>query len=503
MTEENHLIAERRAKIAAWEEAGFTPYAQKFERTHTASESRDFCKKTKLREVSEILAAPKVQAKICGRIMNFRTMGKLSFLKIRDVSGDFQICLMKNIFEDQFKQFEKLLDLGDFCGFEGEFFMTKHGEPTLLATQVIPLTKALRPLPEKFHGLADKESCYRQRYLDLLTNEETFQRFQIRSDVIRMIREFLYNKHFTEVETRTLQTQAGGAMAKVFTTHHNALDHEFVLRISLELEHKMLLAGRFERVFEIGKCFRNEGIDPSHLQEFTLLEWYAAYADINDNMNWTQEMIQEIIPKVLGNSKCSVLDKNEKPVEIDWSGTWERIAFGDLLKQYAKIDMKKITIEELRTYAVKNCELDEDEAKKIGRGNLLDHVYKKTARPHLIQPTFVTDWPTDLKPLARPNEDGTSDVYQLLVAGWEIVNSYGELIDPRIQRKLLEEQATAKNAGDEEAMDVDEDFLAAMEQGFPPMTGFGMGIDRFIALITGQPNLRDVVLFPLMRPEEK
>lgn len=503
MTEENHLIAERRAKIAAWEEAGFTPYAQTFERTYTANESHDFCKKTKLREASEILAAPKVQAKICGRIMNFRTMGKLSFLKIRDVSGDFQICLMKNIFGDQLKQFEKLLDLGDFCGFEGEFFMTKHGEPTLLATQVIPLTKALRPLPEKFHGLADKESCYRQRYLDLLTNEETFQRFQIRSNVIRMIREFLYSKHFTEVETRTLQAQAGGAMAKVFTTYHNALDHEFVLRISLELEHKMLLAGRFERVFEIGKCFRNEGIDPSHLQEFTLLEWYAAYADINDNMNWTQEMIQEIIPKVLGSSKCSVLDKNEKSVEIDWSGTWNRIKFGDLLKQYAKIDMEKITIEELRIYAVKNCELGGDEAKKMGRGNLLDHIYKKTARPYLIQPTFVTDWPTDLKPLARPNTDGTSDVYQLLVAGWEIVNSYGELIDPRIQRKLLEDQASAKSAGDEEAMEVDEEFLTAMEQGFPPMTGFGMGIDRFIALITGQPNLRDVVLFPLMRPEEK
>jgi lysyl-tRNA synthetase class 2 len=503
MTEENHLIAERRAKIAAWEEAGFTPYAQKFERTHTASEARAFCKKTKLRESSEILEYPQVQAKICGRIMNFRTMGKLSFLKIRDVSGDFQICLMKNIFEEQFKQFEKLLDLGDFCGFEGEFFMTKHGEPTLLATQVTPLTKSLRPLPEKFHGLADKESCYRQRYLDLLTNEETFQRFRIRSEVVRMIREFLFNKDFTEVETRTLQTQAGGAMAKVFTTHHNALDHEFVLRISLELEHKMLLAGRFERVFEIGKCFRNEGMDPSHLQEFTLLEWYAAYADINDNMNWTQAMIQSIIPKVLDTSKCTVLDKNDVPVEIEWGGIWPRVKFGDLLKQYAKIDMHTITIEELRTHVVKNCELSGEEAGKMGRGNLLDHVYKKTARPYLVQPTFVTDWPTDLKPLARPNEDGTSDVYQLLVAGWEIVNSYGELIDPRIQRKLLEEQTAAKNAGDEEAMEVDEEFLAAMEQGFPPMTGFGMGIDRFVALITGQPNLRDVVLFPLMRPEEK
>ena len=503
MNEENHLITERRDKIAAWEEAGFTPYAQKFDRTHTASEAKKFCEKKKLRESAEILEKPKVQAKICGRIMNFRSMGKLAFLKIRDVSGDFQVCLMKNILGDNFKKFEKLLDLGDFCGFEGEFFLTKHGEPTLLATEVTPLAKTLRPLPEKFHGLADREGCYRQRYLDLLTNDETFERFKIRSEVVRLIRDFMHQKAFTEVETRTLQEQAGGAMAKVFDTHHNALDHQFVLRIALELEHKMLLAGRFERVFEIGKCFRNEGIDPSHLQEFTMLEWYAAYADITDNMNWTQEMIQKIVPQVLESSKCTVLDKEDTPLEIDWSGDWPRVKFGDLLKKYAKIDMQKITLEELRTYAVKKCELPGEEANKMGRGNLLDHVYKKTARPHLVQPTFVIDWPTDLKPLARPNDDGTSDVYQLLVAGWEIVNSYGELIDPRIQRKLLEDQAAAKKGGDEDAMDIDENFLTAMEHGFPPMTGFGMGIDRFVALITGQPNLRDVVLFPLMRPEEK
>ncbi len=502
MNEENHLIAERREKISDLEKSGFISYAQKFDRTHTAAKARVFCEKTSLREVNNIVEKPIIQASLCGRIINFRSMGKLAFLKIRDVSGDFQVCLMKNLLGENFKKFEKLLDLGDFCGFEGEFFMTKHGEPTLLATKVMPLSKALRSLPEKFHGLTNKEACYRQRYLDLLTNDETFNRFQVRSEVVRLIRNFLHAKQFTEVETRTLQSQAGGAMAKVFETHHNALDHDFVLRISLELEHKMLLAGRFERVFEIGKCFRNEGIDPSHLQEFTLLEWYAAYADITDNMNWTQEMIQEIIPKVLGSFKCSVLDKNEKEVEIDWSGEWPRIKFEDLLKKYAKIDMGKITLKELRTYAVKNCELSNNEAIKMGRGNLLDHIYKKTARPNLIQPTFVIDWPTDLKPLARPNEDGTSDVYQLLVAGWEIVNSYGELIDPRLQRKLLEEQAAAKEAGDEDAMEVDEEFLTAMEYGFPPMTGFGMGIDRFVALITEQPNLRDVVLHPLLRPEK-
>lgn len=503
MSEENQLIAERRAKIAQWEEAGFSPYAQKFERTLTAIQAQEFCEKNSLRETPEILEKPAVAGKMCGRIMNFRSMGKLAFLKIRDVSGDFQICLMKNLLGDNFKKFEKLLDLGDFCGFEGEFFMTKHGEPTLLATEVTPLTKTLRPLPEKWAGIVNRESCYRQRYLDLLTNDETFDRFKTRSEVVRLIRDFLHDKDFTEVETRTIQAQAGGAMAKVFETHHNALDMDFVLRISLELEHKMLLAGRFERVFEIGKCFRNEGMDPSHLQEFSLLEWYAAYADLTDNMNWTQEMIQSIVPQVLGGTKCAVLDKNEQPVEIEWGGEWPRVKFGDLLREHAEIDIQSISIEELRTYAVKKCELPGPEAKKMGRGNLLDHIYKKTARPTLVQPTFVTDWPTDLKPLARPNDDGTSDVYQLLVAGWEIVNSYGELIDPREQRRLLEEQSDAKKGGDDEAMEIDEEFLTAMEHGFPPMTGFGMGIDRFVALITSQPNLRDVVLHPLMRPEER
>ncbi len=292
-------------------------------------------------------------------------------------------------------------------------------------------------------------------------------------------------------------------MARVFETHHNALDHDFVLRISLELEHKMLLAGRFERVFEIGKCFRNEGIDPSHLQEFTLLEWYAAYADLSDNMDWTQEMIQSVVEKTLRSSVCTVLDKNDKPVEIDWAGEWPRVKFEDLVHEYTKIKIKTATIKELRAYAETKCELDPKEGAKMGRGNLLDHIYKKKVRPLLIQPTFVMDWPTALKPLARPNGDGTSNSYQLLVAGWEVVNSYGELIDPRVQRELLEDQSAAKAAGDEEAMEVDEEFLTAMEHGLPPMTGFGMGIDRFVALITGQPNLRDVVLHPLLRPEEK
>jgi lysyl-tRNA synthetase class 2 len=503
MSEENQLVTERKKKLAAWREKGYAGFAEKFDRTHTSLEARVFCANTNLREAGTIMEAPESDAKICGRVQNFRDMGKLTFLRVRDRDGDFQVCLSQNTLKDDYKWFVKNIDLGDFIGFTGEFFVTKHGEPTLLAASVEPLSKALRPLPEKWAGITDRESCYRQRYLDLFSNEETYDRFLIRSEVVRLIREFMHEKKFTEVETRTLQSQAGGAMARVFETHHNALDHEFVLRISLELEHKMLLAGRFERVFEIGKCFRNEGMDPSHLQEFTLLEWYAAYANLEDNMNWTQEMLQSVIQTATGTTKCTVLDKNEQPVEIDFEGEWPRVKFGDLLKKFAGIDMEKIETEELRTLCIKQYDLPSKEANKMGRGNLLDHVYKKTARPTLLQPTFVIDYPTDLKPLARPKGNGTSDVYQLLVAGWEIVNSYGELIDPVVQRKLLEDQSEAKEGGDEEAMEVDDEFLTAMEHGFPPMTGFGMGIDRLVALITGQPNLRDVVLFPLMKPEVK
>lgn len=500
MQDENKLITERKNKIAEWKKLGFSGYSEKFDRTHTSQQAREYCGKKKLREADKIMAGPKNDIKMCGRIVNFREMGKLAFLRIRDNDGDFQICLTQNVLGDLFKTFQKLLDLGDFVGFGGEFFVTKHGEPTLLVADVTPLAKTLRPLPEKWAGLSDRESCYRQRYLDLLSNKETFERFRVRSQVVREIRNFLEGKHFVEVETRVLQPQAGGAMAKVFETHHNALDHEFVMRIALELDLKMLLAGGMERVYELGKCFRNEGMDPSHLQEFTMLEWYAAYANLEQNMSWTEEMIREVLIKVMGKTKLEILDHEEKLTPVDFGKKWKRVKFGDLLKEYAKVDMAKITREEAEKVAIGKWGLDKKEAQKMSRGSLLDHIYKKSARPHLIQPTFVMDYPSELKPLARPKGDGSADCYQLLVAGWEIVNSYGELIDPQVQRKLLEDQAKAKAAGDDEAMDMNEEFLTAMEHGFPPMTGFGMGIDRFVALITQQPNLKDVVLFPLMRP---
>ncbi len=496
---DNQLVAERKRKLGLWKEKGFG-YAEKFERTHTSAQAKEMLEKKVPRDPELVIEKPKNKARMCGRLMNLREMGRLAFLRIRDRDGDFQICFTKQILGENFKPFLKMLDLGDFVGFCGEFFITKHGEPTLLAVEVFPLSKSLRPLPEKFHGVTDREICYRNRNIDLMTNPETFERFKIRSEMVREIRRYLEEKEFLEVETRVLQPQAGGAMAEVFRTHHNALDHEFVLRIALELDLKMIVSGGMERVFEIGKNFRNEGTDPSHLQEFTMLEWYAAYEDLDMNKKLTQEMIQVVLERVLGTAKVQVLDKDGKEHTVDFGKKFKSVSFAELLKKHAKIDMLTISDADLVKEAQK---LGVDDAEKKGRAILLDDVYKKTARPTLIQPTFVLDYPEDLKPLARPKGDGTADCFQLLVAGWEIVNSYGELIDPQVQRELLERQAAAKEAGDAEAMEMNNEFVEAMEQGFPPMTGSGIGIDRLVALVTTQPNLRDVVYFPTMRPEQK
>ena len=492
---ENQLITDRKNKLKQWQDLDFG-YAEKFARTHTSQEARDFLEKNSPRETKEVMEQPVAKIKMCGRLIGKREMGKLAFLKIRDEAGDFQICFAKQILDENFKTWCKLLDLGDFVGFAGEFFTTNHGEATLLATEVFPLSKSLRPLPEKWHGLSDREQCYRERNIDLATNTETFERFKIRAKIVQKIRDFFTAKNFQEVETRTLQPQAGGAMAETFTTHHNALDTEFTLRISLELDLKMAVSGGMERIFEIGKCFRNEGIDPSHLQEFTLLEWYAAYQDLSTNQLWTEELLQIIVKEIIKKDEIPVLDKDGKTHQINFAGKFASIKFADLLKNHADLDIFSASDDEVRAVAKK---FSVEKIDKLSRANLLDNIYKKTARPQIIQPTFVTDYPQDLKPLARPNGDGTANCFQLLIAGWELVNSYGELIDPLVQRKLLEQQAMAKQQGDDETMDLDEDFLRAMEHGFPPMTGSGIGIDRLCALLTSQPNLRDVVLFPTMR----
>ncbi len=491
------LVAERLKKREKWKELGFD-YPTKFDRTHTASEAKIEIEAHGTRDTKSVMADCQSKKMVCGRIMQMRDMGKLIFMQLRDVSGDLQICLSETVLSERFTDWKGLLDLGDIIGVSGEFFSTKHGEPSLMASSVTPLSKALRPLPEKFHGLTDTEAQYRQRYLDLATNPETVSRFRSRSRFISAVREFLDARDFLEVETRVLQPQAGGAMAQVFETHHNALDKDFALRIALELDLKMLTVGGLERVYEIGKCFRNEGIDPSHLQEFTMLEWYAAYADIEQNMKWCREMLLESVKKAFGKTSFELSTKGGEPLSIELSEDWEVERFPDLLQLYAQFDMLSSTKKEAKLECVK-LGMPSDEAEKMGYANLLDFIYKKTARPHLLKPTFVLDYPADLKPLARPNGDGTASCYQLLIGGWEVVNAYGELVDPTIQRELLKTQAAAKAAGDVEAMNVDNSFLAAMEHGMLIQTGFGMGIDRIVALFSGQSNLKDVVFFPMMK----
>lgn len=501
------LMLERVSKIEEIKKLGIPAYAVSFNESTTTVDIQKNSKESDFRQVDEIQADPKNSIKLAGRLMTFREHGKISFGTIQDECGKIQVCFLRGftkiegIDSDDGKVYEhfwkKLIDLGDYLGVTGDLFKTKHGETTILVHSLTFLSKAIRPLPEKWHGIVGQENCYRERNLDLISNPETRDRFTKRSAIVREIRNFFYDKKFHEVETRTLQPQAGGAMAKVFTTHHNALDHDFVLRIALELDLKMTLSGGFDRIFEIGKNFRNEGTDPSHLQEFTMIEWYAAYDTLDLHEKWIEELFGNICKNVFHKTVFEILDKNENPVTVDFSKPFQKVSFSDLLKKYANIDMSTISDDDLRKKAKI---LDIEHIQSRSRGNLLDDIYKKTARPHLLQPTFVVNWPSELKPLAKPNTDGTSAVSQLLIAGWEVTNGYNELIDPILQRKLLENQQKARSGGDEEAMEVDEVFLKAMEHGFPPMTGNAIGIDRLCALLSGMPNLRDVILFPTMKP---
>lgn len=485
----------RLLKINKLKEAGMNPYPASVPRDYTIKEVKD--------SFDSILAElQKKDISITGRIMVVRGGGAILFVVLQDSTYKLQAVFKKDVIDEKvFNLFVDTTDNGDFISVTGNLFVTERGEQSILVKDWCMATKALLPLPDKWHGLQDTEETYRKRYLDILMDKEVYDRFVTRSKIIKFIRVFLDNKNFLEIETPILQSEAGGAMAKTFNTHHNDYDMDMVLRISLELEHKMLMTGGYERVYEIGKNFRNEGSDPTHLQEFSLLEWYAAYQTLETNMLWTEELIKSIATNVIGKSVYKVYDNDGNEVEVDLSVDWPRITFGELLKRDADIDIETITLDEARNKALK-WGVKEEEVKKLGKGNLLDKIYKKCSRGKIINPTFITDFPGDLKPLAQQNENGTAKVCQLIIAGAEITNQYAELVNPIIQRELLVSQANAKEGGDEEAMSVNEGFLTAMEHGMPPMTGFGMGIDRLVAIFTEQKNLRDVIFFPTMKPRE-
>lgn len=475
----------RIGKLKLIREKGVNPYVDRFEKTHSLLQAKKLPLNTE-------------EVRTAGRILTVRLFGRLIFATLKDFSGKMQIALQEKVIgKEMFSFFKKFVDIGDFIGVEGSIFKTRAGEITLDTGKFELLSKTLRPLPEKWHGLTDQELIYRQRYLDLVMNDGTIERFLKRARIIKSIRDFLDASDFVEVETPVLHTKPSGAIATPFATHHNALDLDLYLRIAPETYLKRCIAGGFEKVYEFARSFRNEGLDPSHLQDFTMLEYYAAYWNYEDNMRFTENLIKHVLEEVNGSLNLVFGEK-----VLNFNKEWRRVPMRDIIKETTGIDYSLFSnAEDLRKELIKrNIEIQSVET--MGFGSIIDSIFKKAVRPEIIDPLFIIHHPIELSPLARRNDSNPmiTDRFQLVVNGWEIVNAYSELIDPVDQRERLEEQARLHSKGDAEAMVMDEDFLTAMEHGMPPISGLGMGIDRFVCLITNQENLRDIILFPLMKP---
>lgn len=479
----------RREKIDKIREV-CNPYPERFEITHELKDAKKLSDGT-------------TNVSIAGRIVLMRKMGKLSFLTVSDVEGRMQVSIkLDSVGEEKYKFFKENFDLGDFIGVTGEVFTTHTGEKTLRADNFEFLGKALKPLPDKFHGLVDSELCYRNRYVDLIMNEETRDRFRKKYEFIKEIRRYLEDRNYIEVETPVLINKPSGALAKPFMAHHNALDIDVYLRIAPETYLKRAVVGGFNKVFEFARCFRNEGMDSTHLQDFTMLECYCSYYNYKDNMILIEDMLKTVIKKVFGSLTINIDGK-----EIDLGKKWETVSFRELIVKYIDIDINEYNTKEKLLDIIKErgIELETDaDIGLLGFGNLVDLLYKKVARPMMVEPVFLVDHPIELSPLARANDDNKSltDRFQLVINGAEIINAYSELVDPIEQMKRLEEQAKLNSEGDEEAMVMDADYIEAMEYGMPPISGWGMGVDRVMQVLTGVPNIKDNILFPLLRPTE-
>ncbi|MFA5659160.1 MAG: lysine--tRNA ligase [Oscillospiraceae bacterium] len=450
-------------------------------------------------KISEGIEAIKSESvSIAGRIMSWRDMGKANFIDMRDSSDRMQVYVrMNDIGEESFKEF-KTWDIGDIIGVEGYVFRTRKGEISVHARSVKLLSKSLLPLPEKWHGLKDMEARYRKRYVDLIVNPEVKETFVKRSMIIREIRNYLDSRGFLEVETPVLQATAGGAAARPFLTHHNALDLDMHVRISLELYLKRLIVGGFDRVYEIGRVFRNEGISVRHNPEFTLLELYQAYTDFEGMMRLTEELIRDVANKVLGTTQIKYGE-----VEIDFDRPFERITMMDAVLKYSGVDFTKInSLEQARAIADQRHIAYEQ---RHSKGDILNLFFEEYCEKQLIQPTFVTEHPVEISPLAKkkPTDKALTERFELFVIGREHANAFSELNDPIDQRERFEAQMRLKALGDEEANDVDEDFLTALEYGMPPTGGLGIGIDRVVMLLTNSASIRDVLLFPTMKPVQQ
>ncbi len=478
-------------KLTELVEMGINPYPYTFDKDTNAQELQ-----TKYAEV-EAGAELEDSYSIAGRIMGMRNSGM--FIDLMDSTGKIQIFSHKeNLSEDKMKLL-KLLDVGDIIGVSGTIRRTPRGELTIKAKNITILAKSLQQLPEKFHGLTDKETRYRQRYLDMIMNKEVRDTFVKRSKIIKEIRKYLTDMDFLEVETPMLQTIAGGASARPFITHHNALDMDMFLRIAPELYLKRLIVGgASERVFEINRSFRNEGIDIKHNPEFTMLELYQAYVDYNDMMTLLENMVSSVAQKVLGTMKI-----NYQGNEIDLTPPWDRKTMIGAIQEYTGVDFSdKITVEEAKEEA-KKIGIDADDCENWGK--VLDRIFEEKVEPNLIQPVHIIDYPKDISPLAKPHRNNSrlTERFESRVNGWEIANAFSELSDPIDQRTRFELQMLAKAQGDEEAQEIDEDYINALEYGMPPTGGLGLGIDRLVMLLTDSASIRDVIAFPTMRNIKK
>ena len=464
------------------------PYPERYEKTHSLMDAKN-------------LEDGTLDVSLAGRIIFARKMGKLSFVRIRDLQGDMQLEFKIDVVgEENYEFFKKQIDTGDFIGAKGEIFTTQTGEKTLRVHEFQFLGKALRPLPEKFHGLVDTELKYRQRYVDLITNEESRRVFLGRSKFYAFLHKFLADNGFLQVETPIIQTAVCGASAKPFYTHHNALDLDCNLRIAPETFLKQCIAAGFDRVYEVAKCFRNEGMDSEHLQEFTQVEWYASYWNYQDNIKFYTRFIKELLMELVGTTTITYQD-----LTLDFGKEeWDTINYCEEMEKVLGFDFLGIEEpEELKSKIIKSGLFTEgDLADYKSLSQIIDFVYKKKIRANIIDPTIIYNYPSVLIPLARRNDEDSRriDVFQVVAAGTELCKAYSELVNPLEQRKAFEGQLKAKAQGDDETMDLDEDFLLAMEQGMPPISGLGFGIDRLMMLVYNVPSVRDVVLFPIMKP---
>lgn len=471
-------------KLEQLKKAGIDPYPIESSRTQTIGQAM---------EGFDQLSAAKDQVTLVGRIRSIRTHGKLTFGNIEDISGAMQFLLRADLLGKKFEQFNTLMDMGDFVQISGTLSLSKTGEKTVEVAGYKLLTKALRPVPQNYFGLKDLEVKLRKRYLDLIANKDTREVFRKKSVFWKTIREFLELKGFIEVEMNVLEQVPGGADAEPFITHHKALDRDFFLRISLELPLKKLLVGGFERVFEIGRIFRNEGISTEHLQDYMQMEFYWAYADYNQLMDLTEALYKQIIQNVTGGTKTTYDGK-----EIDWSGPWPKVRYFEIFKEKTDLDLNTVTDKELKAYAKLEHIRFEDQQ---GRGRLIDLIYKKKVRPSLVQPCFLINPPIEIEPLAKKDPKNPKEVQrmQILAGGTELGKGFSELNDPIDQRQRFESQMALREAGDKEAQMLDEDFIEALEYGMPPAAGFGLS-ERLFAVILDK-SIRETVFFPPMKEE--